>query len=151
MTENLSRTAAVVSIVSSIAVPVVVAAFGWIVQDRLSRQVVGKDYVQMAVTILSDDGTKGDKDLRTWAVAVIDETAPLKLSEGLRNSLTTGTRTFSAGSLATLQSPAAELLRPPAPCPAEPSPCTENATRLVALQAYVTRAKSAPGNGTGRN
>jgi hypothetical protein len=140
-----------VSIVSSVAVPVVVAAFGWIVQDRLSRQVVGKDYVQMAVTILSDDGTKDDKDLRAWAVAIIDETAPLKLSEGLKNSLTRGTRTFSAGSLGLPQGPADELLHPPAPCPVEPSPCTENAARLEALQAYVTRGKSAKNKGDGGN
>lgn len=136
MTEKLSRTAAVVSIVSSIAVPIVVAAFGWIVQDRLSRQVVGKDYVQMAVTILSDTSTKSDQDLRAWAVAVIDETAPLKLSDGLKTSLTTGARTLSAHPPTHL--PASELLRPPASCPAEASPCSENAARLAALQAYFT-------------
>lgn len=138
MTEKLSRTAAVVSIVSSIAVPLVIAVFGWVVQDRLSRQVVDKDYAQMAVTILSDSSTKDDRELRAWAVAVIDETAPLKLSAGLETSLTSGARTLSA-SRDTLPP---ELLQSPAPCPPEPSACSENAERLAALQAYVTRRKA---------
>jgi hypothetical protein len=145
MTEKLSRTAALVSIVSYIAVPLLVAAFGWIVQDRVSRQVVGKDYVQMAVTILSDQDTKGDRELRAWAVAVIDETAPLKLSDGLKSSLTSGARTLSA-SREPQQALPAELLQPPAPCAAQPSPCSENAQRLAALQAYVSRQRAESGH-----
>jgi hypothetical protein len=142
MTEKLSKTAAVVSIISSVAVPVVVAAFGWVVQDRLSRQVVGKDYVQMAVTILSDAGTMGDRELRAWAVAIIDETAPLKLSDDLKNSLTTGARSFSSGKRKGPQDLSAELMHSPAPCPAEASACTENAKRLEALQSYVARTSA---------
>jgi hypothetical protein len=37
---------------SLVAIPIVIAAFGWIIQNRLSEQNLSREYVKLSVSIL---------------------------------------------------------------------------------------------------
>lgn len=77
-------------ILAAIAVPVVVAVFGWLIQITIAENTVKKDYVQIAVNILSDDSKKTNVYLRAWAVDIIDKNSPVPLSENVRTGLIDG-------------------------------------------------------------
>ena len=74
--ERISRT------VSIAAIPVVLAVGGWIIQRQLQNQTVGAAYVNLAVTILENpDKSKVPNELREWAVDLLNDNSPTKLSE----------------------------------------------------------------------
>lgn len=75
-------------IASLLAVPILVAWFGWWVQSSLKESEIRRDYVQMAMTILSSQGA--DPDVRTWAVEVLQQNSPVPLNYGAVNRLANG-------------------------------------------------------------
>ena len=87
--DTLKRIQIITSIISAIAIPLLIAFFGWIVQSKISSESVKKDYVQMAVNILTSTA-EPDRELREWAVAVLDKNAPVPFSTELRARLTEG-------------------------------------------------------------
>ena len=78
--------------VASIAlIPVVLAVGGWIIQQRLQDRTLNKDYVQLAVTILKEPEKPGDKkDMKRWAVKLLNDNSPTKFSEEVSEQLTNG-------------------------------------------------------------
>lgn len=96
-------------IFASIAVPILIAVFGWLVQTRLSEEGTKREYVQMALSILMDKDKQQDSELRSWAVAVMDATSPVPFGKKLRSDLSTGTVFLS---MPPLQLPEA-LMSPP--------------------------------------
>jgi hypothetical protein len=54
-------------ILSLLAIPVVIAVVGGLIQSSLARRTVSQQYVQVAVSILTSK-EKLDDNLRTWAV-----------------------------------------------------------------------------------
>jgi hypothetical protein len=84
--ENVSRT------VSLIAVPLVIAAVGWVVQRQLQQQAVSKDYVQLSVSILREpnDPKRISPKLRGWAVDLLQATSPVKLEKDVADQLRNG-------------------------------------------------------------
>lgn len=108
--DTLARIQLIASIASSIAVPLLIAVFGWVVQARISEEGAKKDYVQIAVGILTDTATKGDEGLRKWAVAVLDKTAPVAFSEEIRTKLEKGELAITRFYFPV---PAQELMEPP--------------------------------------
>ncbi|MGB7932757.1 MAG: hypothetical protein WCH04_11140 [Gammaproteobacteria bacterium] len=87
--DTLKRIQIITSIISAIAIPLLIAIFGWIVQSKISSESVKKDYVHMAVNILTSTAVQ-DRELREWAVAVLDKNAPVSFSSELRVRLTEG-------------------------------------------------------------
>lgn len=78
------------TIFSLIALPIILAAGSWVIQDRIATQGVQKDYVQLAIEILRQRELKDDGDsaqLRTWAVKVVDAYAPVALTPEARTEL----------------------------------------------------------------
>ena len=67
---------------------------GYKVQTTIAQQGLNKDYVQVAVSILREPVTDKNRDLRGWALAVMDKTAPVPLSPELREGLASGSATF---------------------------------------------------------
>jgi hypothetical protein len=59
------RTARIASLV---AIPVVLAIIGAFIQETLSRSTVSRDYVQLAVSVLTADKNKAPQELRARAV-----------------------------------------------------------------------------------
>jgi len=87
---RLQNAQAIAAIFAAIAVPVVVALVGWWIQTSISQQSVRKDYVQMAIAILSNPQSSEDKALRQWAIAMLDQNSPVPFSEDARSELAFG-------------------------------------------------------------
>jgi WD40 repeat protein len=81
------RTARIASLV---AIPVVLAIIGAFIQETLSRSTVSRDYVQLAVSVLTADKDKTSPELRAWAVDLLDENSPAKFSKEVADSLKGG-------------------------------------------------------------
>src|SRR5215469_6869999 len=74
-----------------VAVPVIVAVGGWVIQRRLQKQTVSRDYVQLAVNILENpDKSKVPPELREWAVDLLSENSPTKLNAKAIRTLKSG-------------------------------------------------------------
>ena len=86
-------------ILSLAAIPLAVALGGWWIQERLATQTVSRDYVQLAVSILKEPVDKQDKELRAWAVGLVNAYSPVKLSARVVEGLETGNLAFPAGLL----------------------------------------------------
>ena len=59
-------------IVSLVAIPVVLAIIGAVIQATIGRSTVSRDYVQLAVSILTADKDKTPPELRDWAVNLLE-------------------------------------------------------------------------------
>jgi WD40 repeat protein len=89
-------------ILSLIAIPVVIAIIGAVIQDTLSRSALSRDYVQLAVSILTTDKTKTPQELREWAVDLLDANSPTKFSKDVADRLKGGEIHFPGGVAALL-------------------------------------------------
>lgn len=78
------------TIVSAIAIPIVLAVAGYFVQRELSNEGLKKDYVGIAAGILKEDATKQEPELRTWAVKVLDDNSPVPFSKKAKEGLIAG-------------------------------------------------------------
>lgn len=72
------------SILTLVLVPLLTAALGFVAGNRS----VNKDYVEIAVGVLNDE--KSPKDLRVWAVSLLDDLAPVSFSEKAKEGLVAG-------------------------------------------------------------
>ena len=78
------------TIVSAIAIPIVLALAGYFVQRELSNEGLKKDYVGIAAGILKEDAAKQEPELRTWAVKVLDDNSPVPFSKKAKEGLIAG-------------------------------------------------------------
>jgi hypothetical protein len=76
-------------IFSGFAIPVIVALIAYRLQAVVSRRSVAKDYVQLAVSILSDP--EKASPLRDWAADLLNEYSPVDLPDTLKKELVEGT------------------------------------------------------------
>jgi WD40 repeat protein len=81
-------------ILSLVAIPVVIAIIGALIQATISRSAVSRDYVQLAVTILTS-GKDTPPELRAWAVDLLDENSPTKFSPEVAARLKSGDINFA--------------------------------------------------------
>lgn len=77
-------------IVSLVAIPVVVALAGWLIQDAVAKRSVSQEYVKLAVSILTDSKEKADPALREWAVDLLSQNSPTRFSPAVVQQLKTG-------------------------------------------------------------
>lgn len=92
-------------ILSLVAIPVVLAVIGGVIQEKIGRSAVNRDYVQLAVTVLTADKTKTPQELRNWAVDLLNENSPTKFSPDVASRLKGGEIGFP-GSIAEILSTA---------------------------------------------
>jgi hypothetical protein len=82
-------------ILSLIAIPVVVAIFGARIQAdvaaRNTDRTLNRDFVQLAVGILTQPKDKTDGEIRTWAVSLLNANSTVQLTEATSNQLAAGT------------------------------------------------------------
>lgn len=84
--ERVSKT------LSILAVPVVLAIGGWVIQQRLQDKTVSRDYVQLAVSILKEPkGANADPQIRAWAVQLLNDNSPTKFNAQVFEQLKSGT------------------------------------------------------------
>lgn len=84
---NLARIQSIASIVAAIAIPLVLAAFGYAVQQSIAKDGIHKDYVSIAMEILRESGSTQDPELKKWAVAVVTKYSPVPFSEDATKEL----------------------------------------------------------------
>ena len=77
-------------IMSLIAIPVIVAICGWLIQDSLTQRNVGQEYVKLAVSILTEPKDKTNPALRDWAVDLLNQNSPTRFSAAVMEQLKSG-------------------------------------------------------------
>ncbi len=83
--EKIART------MSLVAIPVVLAVLGYFFQQSLKEKDVSKDYVELAITILTKtDQSKVDPSIRSWAVDLLNQNSPTKFPEEVSRRLKAG-------------------------------------------------------------
>ena len=85
--DNIEQGAKVLSLV---AIPVVLAIVGWLIQDTLAKRSVGQEYVKLAVSLLTESKEKADPLLREWAVDLLNTNSPVKFSSATAQRLKAG-------------------------------------------------------------
>lgn len=81
----------VAKVLSLVAIPVVLAVFGWVVQNRLSERNLSQEYVKLAVSILEKpESSEVPAGLRDWAVDLLNQNSPTKFSAETIRQLKTG-------------------------------------------------------------
>lgn len=81
----------VAKILSLVAIPIVIAVFGWIIQDGLSKRNMSQEYVKLAMSILEKPkSSEVPAGLRDWAVDLLNQNSPTKLSAETIHQLKTG-------------------------------------------------------------
>jgi hypothetical protein len=78
-------------IVSLVAIPIVIAMSGKIIDDTLASREIKQKYVELAVSILKADQETKDDSLRKWAVELLDDSSPIKFNSKLVEQLKQGT------------------------------------------------------------
>jgi len=117
--DTLGKIQAIATIVSLVAIPIVIAIVGWAVQEKIADQTTKKDYVLMAVGILNKQQSEGDEELRRWAIEVLDKNAPVPFTKDIKIKLESGAYIIS------LPKPPPELMVPPRPLATLPVPAGE--------------------------
>ena len=87
---SLAKWQSIATIAASIAIPIILAVFGFLVQRQLASEGLKKDYVQIATSILKENPNGQEKELRTWAVEVLDRNAEIPFSKNAKASLEKG-------------------------------------------------------------
>jgi WD domain, G-beta repeat len=77
-------------ILSLVAIPVIIAVFGWLIQDSLAQRNVGQEYVKLAVSILIESKEKANPALRDWAVDLLNQNSPTRFSPAVVQQLKAG-------------------------------------------------------------
>ncbi|MEZ2354442.1 hypothetical protein [Caballeronia sp. RCC_10] len=78
-------------VLSLIAIPVVIAIVGWIIQNRLSQQSLSQEYVKLAVAVLEKPrGSEAPAGLRDWAVDLLNQNSPTKFGADTIRQLKSG-------------------------------------------------------------
>jgi WD40 repeat protein len=85
--DKLEQAAKVLSLV---AIPVLVAFFGWLIQDTVAKRSVSQEYVKLAVSILTESKEKADPALRDWAVDLLGQNSPTRFSPAVTQQLKSG-------------------------------------------------------------
>ncbi len=79
---KLEKFELVTKILSNIAIPLTIGIFGWQIQAELSEKSLKKEYVQLAVGILSNPAKNKDTEaLREWAIELLKVNSPLPIPQ----------------------------------------------------------------------
>jgi hypothetical protein len=87
---NAEKLRAIAAVIASVLIPVTIAIGGWLIQRAIAAETVRKDFLQIAMSTLSDPAMAKDSNWREWAIAVVDKTAPVPFTAELRSELAEG-------------------------------------------------------------
>jgi WD40 repeat protein len=90
------RTERVARLLSIVAIPVVLAIGGWMIQGSLADRSLSQEYVKLAVTILKEPKGKDDNLLRSWAADLLNQNSPTKFDQTVLDALKKGQATLPA-------------------------------------------------------
>ena len=84
--EELER---ISKILSAIAIPIIIAWFGWNIQEKISDKNLSRDYVKIAIDILRSENEL-DNPLRIWAVDLLNDNTTTKMDPEVIEKLKSG-------------------------------------------------------------
>jgi len=70
-------------IIAALAVPVILALIGFGVQRAIQGDTIKRDYVNLAISLLTpkkDDDPQTSPELKNWAIRLLNENSPVKLT-----------------------------------------------------------------------
>ena len=91
--ERLDRWQAGATILSLLAVPVLLGLGGWLVQRQTATEATRREYVQLALDILRDTERGHSTDqlaLRSWAIDIVKTYTPVDMPEETLDALKRG-------------------------------------------------------------
>lgn len=88
-------------IFSLMAIPLVLAVGGWVIQTRLTADQLQREYVAIAISVLTDPDVTYPP-LHFWAVDVLAQNSPTPMADSLVTQLKKGVVTLSTGSTTAL-------------------------------------------------
>jgi len=91
--ENIER---VSKITSALAIPLLIAVFGWMIQERLAENATKQEYAKLAISILRTAESRNDTSLREWAVKFLNENSMLELDSAALQELKSGKQDLPA-------------------------------------------------------
>lgn len=94
--DRWDRAEQIAKVSSLVAIPVVLAIVGWLIQSSLSERNVSQEYVKLAVSILKEPKDKTDPALRGWAADLLNQNSPTKFSAQVLQALKEGEATLPA-------------------------------------------------------
>jgi hypothetical protein len=94
---TLNNWKAIASIASSIAIPIVLAVIGYIVQTTVASDGLKKDYVKIATNILKDEPSPKNIELRAWAIQILGKYSEIPFSDKASESLKNQQALYSGG------------------------------------------------------
>lgn len=77
-------------ILSLIAIPLVLGIIGYWVQKNLGDKNLNREYVELAVGILTEEEKEVPNEIRSWAVDMLNENSPTKFEKETLERLKTG-------------------------------------------------------------
>jgi hypothetical protein len=87
---TFERAKNIATIVSALAIPIVLTLASYFIQQQLASEGLQKDYVGIAAGILKENAANQEPELRAWAVHVLEEKSPVPFSKKVKESLITG-------------------------------------------------------------
>lgn len=72
------------------AIPIILAILGWSIQDTIAKRSTSQQYVELAVNILTKADRDIDPGIRVWAVDLLNDNSPTRLSLETENRLKSG-------------------------------------------------------------
>lgn len=80
-------------ILSIVALPIIVAVLGWKVQEGFKTADLRKEYVGIAINVLSSG--ESDSQMKQWATAMLQEYSPVPWPEGAAEQIAKALRSSS--------------------------------------------------------
>lgn len=87
---TLEKVKNLATIISAIAIPIVLTIAGYYIQKQLSSEGIRKDYVGFATAVLKENAANQEPELRAWAVKILDTHSPIPFSPKAKEGLRTG-------------------------------------------------------------
>ena len=134
---QLEKAKSIATIVSAIAIPIVLMISGYFIQRQLADEGLKKDYVAIAAGILKENPTTQEPELRQWAVNVLEGNSPIPFSSKAKAGLLVGQ---------VVGVPPPAWPTPPKGCMAKPGKRTllDDYTKLVGESKSASREEFAP-------
>ena len=86
-TERLRAVAALVAAFAAVAVPVVLGVVGQLYAHSLKERDVQAQFVELGVRILQEPPTEQNRNLRTWAIEVLNRYSGVPINEATQSDL----------------------------------------------------------------
>ena len=82
--ETLEKCQIIANIFAVVAIPVLVGIFGWVIQNQMKEKEMRRDFVQIAISVLSEKSSSenGSVHLKKWAARLLAQSSPVEFESG---------------------------------------------------------------------